>query len=413
MGLLARMFGFEKRDALYVDPYWSYFAATRGIGAASPDVILSNLAVAARCVALRSEILASVPLFLFRRTADGGRERADDNPLYQVLHDIANAQQSAFEAREYLVRCLDLWGNSYARIVRNARGQVTELVPFLVGDCQVERLPNGRVRYKVFNGRRTETLLTEEVLHIRGATRDGVLGWSPISIARGALSLALGQSQTAQAMSDNGLRPSGVMSYPIAMTREQKEFLRDGMASMYGGADKAGKLIIADGGAKYDAISFTPEDSQFLEQRKLSAEDTARIFGCPPTSVGITDKATYSNTEQEARALVQNCIGPLAARVESAMMRSLLTDAGRRTYYIEHDLDGLLRGDVKSRFDAYRLARETGVYSANDVRKKENEPPIGPNGDLYHMPANWLELGPGAVAQPNPAKSNAFPASVE
>jgi HK97 family phage portal protein len=390
MGLLQRMFGIEKRGEVFTDPYWANFMALRGPGMASPDNVLSNLAVATRCVQLRSEILASVPLHLYRRTADGGRERADDNPLYQVLHDIANGTQSAFELREYLIRSLDLWGNAYARIVRNARGQVTELIPFLVGDCQVERLPNGRVRYRAFTGRRTEVLLQEEVLHVRGPTRDGVLGWSPIAIARGALSLAIGQSQTAQTFSDNALRPSGLMSYPQALSFEQKNQIRDLAQSIYAGAANAGKMMIADAGAKFEKLSFSPEDSQFLEQRKLANEDVARIFGVPPTAVGILDKSTYSNVEQEGRALVTNCIGPLAARVETAMMRCLLTDVSRRNYYIEHDLDGLLRGDVKSRFDAYRVAREIGVYSANDIRQKENEPPLGPEGNTYAQPANWM-----------------------
>jgi HK97 family phage portal protein len=401
MGLLARLFGTEKRSGdPFVDPYWANWVSLHGPGMPSPDNTLSSLAVAARCVQLRSEILASVPLFLFRRTPDGGRERADHNSLFGVLHDIANPLQSAFECREYLIRCLDMFGNAYARIERNARGQVVALWPYIVGDCQVERLPNGRVRYRAFTGRRTEILLQEEVLHIRGPTRDGVLGWSPIQIARGALQLALGQTQTAQSLSDNSLRPSGMLTYPERMTKEQKDFIRQGMTEIYAGAQNAGKMLVVDAGAKFEQLSFTPEDAQFLEQRKLSNEDVARIFGCPPTSVGLLDRATFSNIEEESRNLVQNCLGPLAARIEAAMSRCLLTDASRRTYYIEHDLDGLLRGDVRARFESYRLARETGIYSVNDVRRRENETPLGPEGDIHHMPANWIALGRGAVSQP-------------
>jgi HK97 family phage portal protein len=414
MGILARILGrsvprdTERRSGggmLPIDPYWANFAATRGIGAASPDVVLSNLAVATRCVQLRSELLASVPLFLFRRTPDGGRERASDNPLYFVLHDMMNPNQSSYEGREFLVRCLDLNGNAYGRIDWTSRGQVGAIWPLLPGDVQVDVLPTGRLRYRVYNGRRTETLLQEEVLHIRGASRDGIIGWSPIAIARGALNLALAHQQTAQALSDNSLRPSGIVSFPQIMSKEQKDYFRTNMDEMLAGAAKAGRTVIVDAGAKYETVSFSPEDAQFLEQRKLANEDVARIFGMPPTSVGITDKATYSNTEQESRSLVQNCIGPLAGRLEAAMQRCLLTDVGRRTIYIEHDLDGLLRGDVKTRFDAYRLARETGVFSANDIRRKENEPPIGPEGDIYHQPANWVPLGtaPQASGQTNNA----------
>ena len=393
MGLLARMFGTETRTAaLPSDPYWANFAAMRSIGAPTADNILSNLAVATRCIALRSELLASVPLFLFRRTPDGGRERADDNPLNGTLHDIANGGQSAFEFRELLIRCLDLFGNAFARIDRNARGQVTALWPLLPGDVQVDRLANGRLRYRIYSGTRTEALLQEEVLHIRAASRDGVMGLSPIAVARGSLALALAHQETAASLSQNSLRPSGLLVYPQTLSATQRQQIKDGAASAYAGSQQAGKMMLIDAGAKYEALSFSPEDAQFLETRKLANEDIARIFGLPPTCVGLVDKATYSNTEQESRALVQNALGPLAGRIEAAMARCLLTDVGRRTLYIEHDLNGLLRGDVKARFDAYRLAREIGVYSANDIRRKENEPPI-PDGDTYHMPVNWAPLG--------------------
>ena len=358
----------------------------------SSDIVLSNLAVAARAVALRSELMASVPLFTYRYDANGGRQKADDLPLYGVLHDQANANQSAFELREYMCRQLDLNGNAYARIERNDRGEVIALWPYLYGDVSVELLASGRLRYRIYNGRRTEILLQEDILHIRGASRDNIIGQSPITIARGALGLALSHQHTAEGLAQNSLRPSGLLSYPQGLSKEQRQVVKDSAASSYGGEANAGKLMVVDGGAKYEVLSFTPEDAQFLENRKLNAEDTARIFGLPPTCVGITTGATYSNTEQESRALVQNAIGPLAKRVEAAMMRCLLTEAGRRTLYIEHDLDGLLRGDVKSRFDAYRLGRECGVYSPNDVRQKENEPPI-PDGDVYNQPANWMKLG--------------------
>jgi HK97 family phage portal protein len=400
MGFIARMLGLETRQAsMPVDPYWANWFAMRAPGFPSPDAVLSNLAVAARCVQLRSEILASVPLFLFRRTSDGGREKADDNPLYGVLHDIANDLMSAYEAREFMVRCLDLYGNSYARIIRNQRGQVTELIPYLPGDVQIEYLPNGRLRYKVQTAfsRRVEIYLQEEILHLKGASRDGIIGWSPITIARGALHLALAQQSTSQGLADNSLRPSGMLTYPQQLSRDQKEGLRQDAANLYAGAANAGKLLVVDAGATFKELSFTPEDAQFLEQKKLTNEDVARIFACPPTTVGLVDKATYSNTEQESRALVQNCIGPLASRIEAAMSRCLLTDASRRTYYIEHDLDGLLRGDVKSRYESYRVGRECGALSANDIRRLENMPPIV-DGNGYNQPANWAPLGSTAPA---------------
>ena len=374
------------------------FFGIRSVGAAvNAEAVLSNLAVAARCVGIRSEMLASVGLFVFRRTADGGRERADDLALYGVLHDMWNPNLTAFEGREMMIRSLDTAGNAFARIERNARGQVVALWPEPWGNVAVEKLASGRPRYRVSSPAGGVTvLLAEEVLHVRGASRDGILGQSPIQIARGALGLALSQNETAAAFAGNMLRPSGIVSYPGNLALAQRQQIRTAIDD-FSGSSNAGKVMIMDGGAKFERMTFSPDDAEFLDSRKLANEDVARIYGVPPTCVGITDKATYSNTEQEARALVQNALGPLAARIEAAMARSLLTEAGRRVYYIEHDLSALLRGDVQARFEAYRIGREIGVFSANDIRRRENEPPIA-GGDTYHQPANWVPLG----SQPAP-----------
>lgn len=399
MRFLDRFFRRETRAAS-PDAFLAEHLATRGLGgAASPDIALSSLAVAARCVGIRSEMLASVGLFAFRRTADGGRERADDLPLYAVLHDQMNPNLAAFEGREFLIRELDTRGNAFARIERNARGQVVALWPEQWGNVGVERLAGGRLRYRItspYGG--TEVLLQDEVLHVRGPTRDGMMGLSPLHIAREAMGFAVGQAETAEGFIRNALRPSGVISFPdkFVQNREQANTVRASLREKYQGIGKSGEMMILDGGAKFERISWTPQDAEFLASRKLANEDVARVFGIPPTCVGITDRGTYSNTEQEARALVQNALGPLAARIEAALMRCLLSEAARRTIYIEHDLSALLRGDVQARFEAYRIGREIGALSPNDVRRRENEPPI-PNGNVYHQPANWVPLGTQAT----------------
>lgn len=404
MGLISRLLGREKRSQSVraSDPYLAEFFGFRGIGAVTAETVLSNSAVAVRCIALRSELLASVPLRVYRRSADGDRDRADDLPLYGVLHDQSDDLLSAFEFREFMIRCLDLNGNAFARIERNRRGQVIALHALLPGVVSVEKLRSGRLRYKVSEGAGGSlVLLQDDVLHLRGPSKDGIIGLSPIAIARGTLSLAITQRETSQALMSNSLRPSGVISYPTAMGPEAANRMRDALARRHEGPQKAGTFLLLDNAAKFEKMSFSPEDAEFLDSVKLSNEDTARIFGVPPTAVGILDKGTYSNVEQEAQSLIQNCLGPLAARIEAAMMRCLLSTEARRSLYIEHELAGLMRGDVRSRFEAYRMAREMGVYSVNDVRRRENEPPIE-GGDEHHQPANWVPLGtvpaaPGAA----------------
>lgn len=383
------------------DPYLAEWFGLRGPHASvQPDALLSNSAVAVRCVNLRSEMLASVGLFVFRRTADGGRERADDLALYPVLHDLMNPQMTAYEGREFLIRSLDLHGNAFARIERDNRGQVTALYPLAPGTVTVEKLASGRLRYRVSEPAGGATiLLQEEVLHIRGPSRDGIMGVSAIQFGRAAMGLRIAQAETASALVENGLRPSGVMSYAERIDATARTKIREAVSERLQGATNAGQLLIMDGGATYTPLAWSAEDAEFLASQKLSNEDVARLFGVPPTSVGITDKATYSNTEQEARSLVANCLGPLASRIEAAMLRCLLTDESRRTLYIEHDLAALLKGDVQARFEAYRIGREIGVFSPNDIRRRENETPI-PGGDVYHQPANWTPLGanPGVAA---------------
>ncbi len=396
MSFLSRFMGTEKRadQAALSSPYLAEFFNMRGAGGSrvSTDEVLSNSAVAVRCVALRSELLASVGLHLFGRDDKGGRSRAIEHPLYAVLHDSFNDNQTAFEAREFLIRCLDLHGNAYFKIDRNGRGQCVALIPLLPGSVVVQRLGSGRLRYKVSNFQGgSATYLQDEILHVRGPSRDGLIGQSVIHLARGTLGLNLAQIQTANGVMGNSLRTSGILSFSERISDVSREKLRATVTNDFTGPGNAGKILILDNGGKFDPTSMTPEDAQFLESRKLSNEDVARIFNVPPTAVGILDKGTYSNVEQEAASLIQNCLGPLAARIEAAMARCLLTPDAKRTLYIEHDLNTLLRGDVKSRFEAYRVGREIGAYSANDVRRRENESPI-PGGDAYHMPANWVPL---------------------
>ena len=401
MGILDRILGREARSVKSSDPFLAqhFGLVTAGGANVTPDTVLSCLSVAYRCIALRSELLASVPLHLYRRTTEGGRERANDHPLYRVLHDMANPNTAAFEAREWAIRCLDLHGNAFFRLDRNSAGQVTALHLIQPHSVGIERLASGRLRYRISGEPGGTVVLTQdEVLHVRGPSKDGLIGQSPVAMARGTLGLAVSQQDTAGAMMTNALRPSGLLTFPERLSVDSRDRIRSTIEKAFSGTANAGKVMVMDGGAKFEATSMTSEDAEFLASRKLANEDVARIFGVPPTAVGITDRATYSNTEQEGRALVQNALGPLAARIEAAIMRCCLSDAARRTYYVEHDLSGLLRGDVKSRFEAYRIGREIGLFSANDIARLENMPPVE-GGDERYVPANWMKLGQTAPAK--------------
>lgn len=352
-------------------------------------------AVALRCIAVQAENLAAVPLNLYRRTANGGREKAADHPLYGVLHDAPNGALTAYEAREFLTASLLVYGNAYARLERNGRGQVTAMHPLDPRGVGVEQIrATGRLRYRVSEPRGGSYVLTaDEILHLRyRLERNGIMGLSPLRLASETMGLALAQTEQAQSQAVNSFRPAGFLSFPEAMTAEQRAHLGGAFQNNLLGAMRTGKIVVLDGGAKFEAFSIPAKDAEFLESRKLANLDVARIYGVPPTVVGITDNATYSNVEQESRALVQRCLFPLARRIEQAMTATLISPASRASLFIEHDLSGLLRGDIKSRYEAYKIAREWGWMSPNEIRAGENMPAIE-GGDEYLTPLNMVPLG--------------------
>lgn len=353
----------------------------------------SGHAVAHRCISVIAENLASVPLKVYRRAERGGREPANEHPLYGVLHDMASPTLTAFEAREWLIASVLTHGNAYARIERNGRGQVTALHPLQPGHVGVERLPNGRLRYQVtVEPGGTETLLQDEVLHIRFRTRDGIMGLSPIQIAAAAFGLALAQQDQAGAQAHNAFRPSGALVFPEKLPGDKKETLLGKFRERFLGALKANEPMILDGGVEWKTFSVPNKDAEFLESRKLSNLDVCRIFGVPPSVAGITDDATYSNIGEESRALVVRCLSPWAKRIEQAMNAALLTQDGRKAHFIEHDLAGLLRGDLEARYRAYRIGRDGGWLSSNEIRSWENLSEIE-GGDSYREPLNTTQLG--------------------
>lgn len=363
------------------------------IGPVSP-VRASGLPVAQRCIGVVSETLAGVPLKVLQEGDNGDRQDAKSHPLYRVLHDDFNERQTAFEGREALITSLLIDGNAYAEVKRNGRGQVVELLPLLPAMVSVELLANGRLRYKVTDpSGATRTLLANEMLHIRYRSRDGILGQSPIALAATAFALAIAQQDQANAAANAGFNPSGVLSFPDKLSGTGVEDAIAKFRDRFIGQLKSGDPIVLDGGATWSTISFSSKDAEFLESRKLSNLDIARIYGVPPSVVGIVDGANYSNSVEESRALVQRCLLPMSRRIESAMNSQLLTPEARRTLSVEHVLDGITRGDLATRYSAYRVGREGGWLNVNQIRAFESMSNIGPEGDTYVQPMNYGALG--------------------
>ncbi|RVG23509.1 phage portal protein [Sinorhizobium meliloti] len=397
MSLINRILGRETRSTIKSDdPYLSEWFGYRGggMGGFVDPSRASGIAVAHACIAIVSQNLAAMPLNLYRRSANGGRERAADHPLYGVLHDMANPQQTAFEARELLLASLMVAGNAFARLEWNGRGQVTALYPLDNSRVAVERLESGRLRYRVAGEHGgSRTYLQEEILHLRYRLgRDGVMGLSPVQIARETFNLALVQQEQAGKQAKKSFLPEGALVFPNAIGKDQRQQVIDKLEAKINSDLSTRGVIVLDGGTEWRSFSFSSKDAEFLDSRKLTNLDICRIWGVPPTVAGITDDATYSNNDQESRALVVRCLAPMAKRLEQAMNAALLTTESRKSLFVEHDLAGLLRGDMKERYESYRVGREWGWLSPNEIRGWENLPAID-GGDEYLSPLNMTILG--------------------
>lgn len=260
------------------------------------------------------------------------------------------------------------------------------------GTVTVERLRSGRLRYTV-TGAPSKVLLQDEVLHIRyRLARDGVMGQSPIQIGRETFNLALSQNDAASKQAAKGFRPEGAVVFAQSINPNQKADVLDKLRQKIERNDTTSGVLVLDGGADWKPFAFSSKDAEFLESRKLTALDICRIYGVPPSAAGITDNATYSNIGEESRALVQRCLAPMARRIEQTMNAALLTVEGRKLFFIEHDLAGLLRGDMAARYTAYRIGRDGGWLSANEIRRLENLPEIE-GGDDYLTPLNMATTG--------------------
>ena len=352
------------------------------------------------CVRILAEAVAGLPLHLYRYKEDGGMERAIDNNLYHLLHDEPNKEMSSFIFRETLMTHLLLWGNAYAQIIRNGKGEVVALYPLMPNKMQVDRDEKGELYYiytrssdeaKTMDGV-TVYLTPRDVLHIPGLGFDGLVGYSPIAMAKNAIGLAIATEEYGAKFFANGAAPSGVLEHPGTIKDPSR--LRENWNSTFGGSANSGKVAVLEEGMKYTPISISPEQAQFLETRKFQIDEIARIFRVPPHMVGDLEKSSFSNIEQQSLEFVKYTLDPWVIRWEQSLSRALLNEDEKRKYFFKFNLEGLLRGDYESRMSGYAVARQNGWMSANDIRELENmdKIPAEDGGDLYLINGNMLPL---------------------
>ena len=351
------------------------------------------------CVRILSEAVASLPLHVYRIT-DTGTEKATDHPLYTILHDEPNPEMTSFVFRETLMTHLLLWGNAYAQIIRNGKGEVIALYPLMPDRMSVDRDENGQLYYEYLvssddapvNKKSIVRLSPSDVLHIPGLGFDGLVGYSPIAMAKNAIGLAIATEEYGSKFFANGAAPSGVLEHPGTIKDPNR--IRESWQQTFGGSQNSGKIAVLEEGMKYTPISISPEQAQFLETRKFQINEIARIFRVPPHMVGDLEKSSFSNIEQQSLEFVKYTLDPWVSRWEQSIVRTLLTPEEKKKYYIKFNVDGLLRGDYQSRMNGYAIGRQNGWMSANDIRELENldRIPTEEGGDLYLINGNMLPL---------------------
>ena len=370
------------------------------------------------CVRILAEAIAGLPLHVYRQSSDGAKVKALDHPLYRLLHDEPNPEMTSFVFRETLMTHLLLWGNAFAQVIRNGRDEVIGLYPLMPNRMTVGRDEAGRLYYeyqRMWNeptGRfETVTLAARDVLHIPGLGFDGLVGYSPIAMAKNAIGLAQATEDYGASFFANGAAPGGVLEHPGTIKDPAR--VRESWQATFGGARNGNKIAVLEEGMKYTPISVSPEQAQFLETRKFQINEIARIFRIPPHMIGDLEKSSFSNIEQQSLEFVKYTLDPWVIRWEQAITKTLLSPCEKPGVYVKFNVEGLLRGDYQSRMEGYAVARQNGWMSANDIRELENldKIPAEAGGDLYLVNGNMLPLSlAGAYAQTTESEPKPEPA---
>ena len=352
------------------------------------------------CVRILSESIAGLPVHLYQYVDSGSKQKALEHPLYRLLHDEPNPEMTSFVFRETLMTHLLLWGNAYAQIIRNGKGHVVALYPLMPNRMSVDRDDKGHLFYQyqmqdsdaptAKSG--TVILKPTDVLHVPGLGFDGLVGYSPIAMAKNAIGLSIATEEYGAKFFANGATPSGILEYPG--TVKNPEAIRESWNAGFGGSSNAHKVAVLEEGMKYTPIAISPNEAQFLETRKFQIDEIARIFRVPPHMVGDLEKSSFSNIEQQSLEFVKYTLEPWIVRWEQSLNRALLSETEKAAYFVKFNVDGLLRGDYQSRMNGYATARQNGWMSANDIRELENLDliPDELGGNLYLINGNMTKL---------------------
>lgn len=352
-------------------------------GLTAGDGNVEGLSTAGACVSFWAGNIAGLPLHV-QRKVNGVDTPYPEHPLYWILHDSPNFDQSAFDFWEYMVESIEWRGNAYAQIARRGDGNISSLTPVNPDIVRVSRLPNGELGYRWDTGGTANTAGVQDMLHIRGRGGDALGGASTLGTYRRALRLALATEASADAIFKNGVRSSGVMSTDKALTKEQRPELETLLQDKFVGAANAGRPMLLDNGLKWEKITIDPVDAELVSSRQLGMTIVCQIFEVDPHLVGITAGNTQlgSSISDQTLSLVKFKMHKRLKRIEGALGKQLLTRADRQQgVSIRFNIEGFLRADSLGRAQYYEIMKQ--FMTVNEVRALEGLPPV-PGGDVIY-----------------------------
>lgn len=394
MSFILRMLGATPTPSRNADDdrWWSG-AATQSVSGVHVDADTSlKISTVWACVGLLAETIASLPLVIYRNRDDDGRERARNHPLYSILHDQPNEQQTAVEFREMMTGHVLLRGNAYAQIAPGPRGAVDQLIPIHPDRVTVEKLPTGRLRYQVLQGNGGKRPFNQEdIFHLRGPSKDGITGMSVVDYAIDSFGLSMSAERYGGRFFRNDSRPGGVLSSPNKLSTGAAKRLKSSWEAAHTDGNQH-RVAVLEEGLQWQQVGIAPESAQYLETREFQAEDICRWFRVPPHMVGLTSKATSWGSGIEAMGIgfVTYTLLPWLTRWKQAISRDLII--APQAYFADFIVDALMRGNITSRYAAYATGRQWGWLSVNEIRSMENMNRVE-NGDVYLQPMNMEEAG--------------------
>ena len=378
---------FTEPHTLKAESNWttifSNFETSSGAKITSDNAMRHSIVWA--CNKVLSESIASLPLVLYKEDDNGNRTKAKEHPLYNLLSTLPNKEHTSMQWRETMITSLNYKGNHYTQIIRNQKGEIVSLYGLDTNRMTVQRLEStGEIVFLYDTGTKTVPLNFGDVLNVAGLSIDGLVGLSPIAHNAESIGLSVAMEEFGGKYFKNGSTATGALSYPNELTEEAYKRLKEDFNKNWAGMKNTHKPLLLEGGAKFEKLSMSNQDSQFLEARKYQKQDIAMIFRVPLHMLNDLEKANYNSLEQLSLGFVIYSLTPILVRLEQAFMRDLLTDNERKQgYYIKHNLAGLLRGDMKTRFNVYDKAIKNGIYTINDVLRLEDMNQVENGNDRY------------------------------